>query len=480
MKKLFFILIVIFSLGNGLFAQHQSTEELFDDAEFFFATEEYKEALYLFLQLIKRDPDNANFNFRTGMTYLNIPGEETKAIPYFLKATSNISLKYKDKDLEEYRAPHHTWFYLGNAYRINNELDKALEAYDKFKDLRKFEKKYNVRIVENEIKACERAKIIQDSPIPIKKMNLGISINNGSQNFLPVVDVNEERMVFIQSRKFYEAVMYSYKENGDWIEPVNITPQIGSDGNLFPTAISPDGKELLLVKRKNSSDGDIYISKLEGKFWTKAEKLGSNINTFRNEDYASFAASDSGIFFSSERRGGEGKLDIYYAKRISYLEFGDPVNLGPKINTPGNETSAFQIGNTLYFTSTSHFNMGGFDVFYSIRNNDGSWGDIVNLGYPINTTNDNKFFQPVKDGTIAYMALFNQEENYGYEDIYRIVFLPPDMPEPIKKVLFNKSFKLKLSDEESNEEINIIYDYKTNSFKVKSNNQKSYKILLEK
>ena len=480
MKKILIIFVLIGLLLPQLFSQAQSIEELFDDAEFFFTTEEYEEALYLFLQLVKRDPENANFNFRTGMTYLNIPGEEVKAIPYLEKATADLSLNYKAKNLDEYHAPHHTWFYLGNAYRINNQLDEALEAYEKFKDIRNFEKKYNIRIVDNEIKVCERAKIIKDAPVNLVKRNLGNEINNGLTNYLPVVNSDETVMVFMQSQKFYEALMFSYKKDGNWVQPINITPQVGSDGDLTPAALSSGGKELLLVKRTNRSDGDLYISKYDGQFWSEAVKLGPTINSPRNEAHASFSEDGKRIYFSSERRGGYGGLDIYFADRTGDFNFGEAVNMGSQINTAEDETSAFLLKNTLYFCSKGHFNMGGFDIFFSERKENGSWGDVVNIGYPINTTNDNSFFQPLGDGDIAYVALFNQKENFGYEDIYRLEIHPISEPLPVGDVIFNKGFRLSLEEEYTGEKITIIYQYKEGSFKVVSTSNKNYKITLEK
>jgi tetratricopeptide (TPR) repeat protein len=480
MKKILIIFILIGILFPQLFSQSQSTEELFDDAEFFFTTEEYEEALYLFLQLIQREPENANFNFRTGMTYLNIPGEEVKAIPYLEKATNNISLKYKAKDLDEYHAPHHAWFYLGNAYRINNQLEDALLVYEKFKDIRNFEKKYNIRIVENEIKVCERAKIIKDAPINLIKKNLGKDINPGTTNYFPVVNSNETVMVFMQSQKFYEALMFSYKSDGRWVQPINITPQIGSDGDLTPAALSDDGKELLLVKRSNRSDGDIYISRFDGQFWTSAVKLGSSINTIRNEAHASFAKDGKGLYFSSDRRGGFGGLDLYFAARLPDNSFGEAINLGSEINTPQDETSVFLRGNTLFFCSKGHFNMGGYDIFFSEKEENGSWSESVNIGFPLNTTNDDSFFQPVGDGTTGYIALYNQNENFGFEDIYRVEILPATVPMPVDEVLFNSSFRLLLNDESTGEKITIIYLYQEGDFKVVSTSNKKYRVTLEK
>jgi tetratricopeptide (TPR) repeat protein len=143
MRRIIYTLCILFIGSNLVFSQkdqEEDTYKLFDDAEYFFAGGDYQEAIFLFLKLTRLQPDNANFNFRAGMTYLNIPGQETKAIPYLEKAVMNTSLKYRAKDLDEKKAPHHAWFYLGNAYRINNDLDKALDSYSRFKSIKDFEK----------------------------------------------------------------------------------------------------------------------------------------------------------------------------------------------------------------------------------------------------------------------------------------------------------------------------------------------------
>ena len=176
--------LVYLMLAAGLFifnprsaAQEDSDpEEMFSEGEFFYLSEDYEEALYYYLKLVQTDPDNANFNFKVGDTYLHIPGREYMAIPYLKKAVGNTTLKYKKRSFKEKKAPHYAWFSLGNAYRINNELDKALQTYEEFTSSDDFEGNYNLDIVNNEIRACQRAKMIQDVPVEVKFRKLGPSI----------------------------------------------------------------------------------------------------------------------------------------------------------------------------------------------------------------------------------------------------------------------------------------------------------------
>lgn len=483
MRKYYVFFIILFIPLLSLQSQQIfDAEEQFDDAEYFFATEEYEEALYLFKQLLIKYPKNANINFRTGMTYLNIEGYEKNALGYLLKAVKNTTLKYKAKKFDIKEAPHHAWFYLGNAYRINNELDKALESYKTFQDIKNFEKKYNLGMVETEIKACGRAKIIKDNPVNIFKDNVGEVINTGGKTYRPIVNSDETAMCFMQEQKFYNAIMYSVMKDDGWSYPMNITPQVGSDGDMIPSSISSDGKELLLVRRTNSSNGNIYYSKKEGDFWSNAIKLGKNINSISNEDHASFSVDGKSIIFSSSRRGSLGELDLYISKRQEDNTWGEAVNLGPKINSEENETSAFLLrgDSILYFASKGHFNMGGYDIFFTKKDKNGEWIDAINIGFPMNTTTDNSFYQPVADGNIGYIALFGDELNFGEQDIYRLEILPFSDPIAPLNSSFIQDFTIILEGSENGEKLEIIYDRKTDNFTINSSQKTKYKLTLKK
>ncbi len=482
MNKFLFLLLTLFMALPEVRAQKEDVEKLFDDAEFFYTTEEYKEAAFLFVKLVSLDPGNANYNYMAGMSYLKVKGEESKAIPYLEKAVENTTQKYKERDPGQRKAPWHAWFYLGNAYRINNQLNEALDAYARFTDLRDFDKKYNVAIVENEVKATQRAKIIKDSPLNVVIEKMSSAIDDGSVTFRPVVNLDETAMVYMKSLKFYDAIMYTFKLDGQWMEPVNITPQVGSDGDMTPAALSADGTELLLVRHSKSDRGDIYYTSLMGHSWSKAVKLGKNINTSHNEAHASFSPDGGSLYLASDRRGGLGGLDLYVARRMNTGEWGEAENLGPVINTPADENSVFLVndGNTLFFTSTGHFNMGGYDIFYSGRSANGDWEEPKNIGYPLNTTGDNEFFQPTKNGKTGFIAQFGNEGTARTEEIYRIRILPYTEPVTVSKSLFNDSFRLILEEEDNGQNITVNYDAQHDTFTVVSPGGKSYRVQIER
>jgi len=424
MKHSLIIIILYILFPLAAIAQDESPEELFDDGDFFFAREDYSEAAYLYRQVLRAEPYNANVKYKLGMAYLNISGEESSAIPYFLDAKEDITLKYRGTRFREKKAPHHTWFFLGNAYRINNDLEEALDAYEHFRSLKNFEKKYSLRLTEEEIKAVGRANIIQDAPVCIRKTCFEEPLNTSSSEYNAIISANEGVIVWMNSQKFCEAIMMSIKKDGEWTGPVNITPQVGSDGDMVPTGLSADGTELLLVGTEEYNS-DIYYSKFDGNLWSKAELLRGEINSSFTETHASFSADRSRIYFSSDQRGTLGGMDIFYADRDQDNTWGKPVNMGPKVNTEFDETSAYVSpdGSKLLFASKGHYNMGGYDLFYCDILLDNTLSEAVNMGYPVNTTNDNLYFSPVRDGLSGIYSI-RSDEGPGNEDIWFLEIIP--------------------------------------------------------
>ncbi len=168
--------------------------------------------------------------------------------------------------------------------------------------------------------------------------------------------------------------------------------------------------------------------------WTKAEKVGTNINTKYWESSATLSPDGKTLYFTSNKKDSYGGLDIYTSEWDDNLKaWGEPKNLGPVINTQFNEETPFlsKDGNTLYFSSQGHNSMGGFDIFYSERKADGSWSKPVNLGYPLNTTDDDLFFVPIVAKIYGYYAMFDPETSLGDRDIYRTEFYSDLNPRPV-------------------------------------------------
>ncbi len=433
-----FILLLICTKLFGQFGEGEKEKKQRDqllEAESYFYYEEFSEALPLYLKLKKQYPDNYNLLYKIGVCYLNIPYEKDNAISYLEKAIQNTTVSYKTDNINETRAPLEAWFYLGNAYRINNRFDDASKMYNKFKELVS-SKVYNTELVDQQLDAVEAYFSLSKRPVYFDTENLGDRLNSKFSDFNAVVTPNEDIIVYNQKQQFYDALLFSVKMNGKWLPPINIIPELGVDGDVFATSISSDGTELYLY-RSDEFDGNIYVSKFRRGKWTPIKKLNEFINTKYWESHASISYDGKTLYFTSNRKGGVGNLDIYKATRINGDNWLKPENLGSEINTKYNEETPFiaEDSKTLYFSSYGHYNMGGYDVFYSSLLDDKTWSTPLNIGYPLNSPDDDLFFQPIKNGQFAYLSKY-YPGNEGRNDIYRYEIYSGQHPRKFKLKLF--------------------------------------------
>jgi hypothetical protein len=427
MKKIIFILLLI-GLTINMFPQNNAYDigffkgnykKIFTEAESYFLYGDYSEALYLYRLIRKEFPDHEGIDYRIGQCLLEIPYNKEESIKYLLRAKSNVIPQCEEVNLKNSCVPVDLHYYLGDAYRINVQLDKAIISYKEFKKLCD-PGIHDVKLVEAQIKACNNAKKLMSNPVNIKETNIGKKINDENANIRPVVSGNDSVLVFVSRLKFYDAVYFSRKINGKWSSPKNIIPQLAVDDKTYPSCLSYDGKELFLY-RNIEFNGDIYYSKYEQGRWSEIVKLNRNINTKFWESHACISKDGNTLYFTSNREGGYGGLDIYKSSKNEDGEWGEPENLGNTINTDTDEQTPFITtnGNKLYFSSYGHFNMGGHDIFVSELKGS-SWSKPKNLGYPINTTDDDLFFLPVDNGNAAYISKYNKSDGAGKEDIYLI------------------------------------------------------------
>ena len=182
-------------------------------------------------------------------------------------------------------------------------------------------------------------------------------------------------------------------------------------------SLNSDGTQLFLYKTDNY-DGSIYSSNFVDGAWTPIKKLNKNINTKFYESHASISADGNKLYFTSNRDGGQGNLDIYVSEKDNNGDWGPAVNLGAAVNTPFNEDTPFITKNDslLFFSSEGHNSMGGYDNFKSQKIGT-VWKAPENLGYPLNTTDDDKFFQPVNNGANAY---YSMTTDYKKKEIFYI------------------------------------------------------------
>jgi hypothetical protein len=412
-----------------------STEikNIFEKAESYYLYEDYELANQLYL--IMDSTGNGNIQYKIGNCYLNIPGEKEKSIPYLERAIKTASYDSKTESFKEKRAPLDSYFSLSKAYIVNNELDKAMSTLQTFNKLaRETTSKggmKNLEYIEQQIQACKNAIEYKNNPVTFSKKAMGSDFSQGSINDNPAVSFDGNSMVYTERRGAVNAIFYSRKERGIWQIPIEITSQLNAGEDCSSNSLNSDGTELFLYKTDNY-DGAIYSSNYVNGAWTPIKKLNKNINTKFYESHASISADSKKLYFTSNRDGGQGNLDIYVSERDGSGDWGPAVNLGAAINTPYNEDTPFitQNDSVLYFSSEGHSSMGGFDNFKSQKTGS-AWKTPTNLGYPINTTDDDKFFQPVNNGKNAYYSMVT---DYKKKDIFFLGLGSTDV---------NQSFEIK-------------------------------------
>jgi tetratricopeptide (TPR) repeat protein len=403
-------------------ASAQSTKELkeiFAQAESYYLYEEYDLANQLYI--IMENPENLSLSYKIGTCYLNIPDEKEKAIPYLEAAVKNAVYDAKAGSFKERRAPLDAYFYLGKAYMVNNQLEKGLSTLQTFanlaRDLEGKGKMENLEFVDQQMLACKNAIMFEENPVPLTKKTLGPGFSEGSMNENPAVSFDGNTIAYTERRGLVNVILFSKKVRGKWQNPVEITDQLNAGEDCSTCALNEDGTELYLYKT-DMFDGNIYSSRYVGDKWTPIVKLNKNINTKFYESHAAVSADGKRLFFTSNRDGGQGGLDIYVSEKDAEGEWGVPVNLGKAVNTPYNEDNPFIIANdsALYFCSEGHNSMGGYDNFKSTRLGN-EWKKPESLGYPVNTTDDDKFFQPSNNGMTAY---YSMKTDYKKRDIFYI------------------------------------------------------------
>ena len=428
MRPLYLSLLIAFLLSISASGQKKREfKEKFFEAESYILYEEYNEALPGYLDLLKIYPENDNYRYRIGQCYLNTPGQKDKAIEYLEKAILNTDEKYKEGSFRETQAPVDAYYFLANTYRVNKQLDKALEIYSIFKDLLN-PKIYDSVVVNKQMESCLNAKKLQQNPLFLKYNNLGEPVNTRFSDYNPVVSGDGTKMVYTRALPFFDGVFFSEKVNGTWSNPIDLTFQLGVDEDLYPCALSWDGTNLYLYKLDNYV-GNIYISHYSNGMWSLVEKLNENINDKYWESHACVTKDENTMYFTSNRKGTYGGLDIYRSVKDTLGEWGPAVNLGPNINTEYNEETPFitEDGQTLFFSSYGHFNTGGYDILYSTLLDSAEWSKPLNMGYPINTPDDDLFYAPAKDGNFAYYSQFTNE-GIGERDIFLLEIFSEEHP----------------------------------------------------
>jgi tetratricopeptide (TPR) repeat protein len=436
MRKLFILVLVT----SSLFIKSQiksggSYKEYFLEGSYLLLEDNYSLAQQNFEAAYDIDSTNANINYMLGICYLHSSLQKANAENYLARAVKNISRTYRTDDATEKTAPPLANLYYGQALHINYKFDEALAQYTEFKKYVSAKDKEWTKLVEREKAIATNAKDLVAFPMNVQISNLGDSVNSQYPDYSPVLSADERMLIFTTRRPnttggfkevnglYNEDVVVCYKDdNGIWSSPKSISPNINTSAMEAVINLSADGQTLILYKDGGEGmAGNIYYSNYDGRDWTSLKEFGSDVNTKYQESHACLSADGNVLFFVSDRPGGFGGKDIYRCIKLPNGVWSKALNMGPTINTEYDEDGAFihPDGITFFFSSNGHKTMGGYDIFFSTLNSENKFSDVTNIGYPINTTDDDIFYVTSPDGKRSYLSS-GKEGGFGEKDIYMI------------------------------------------------------------
>lgn len=428
MQKFKFFLLFSLSLTGRAFAQDKDLKQ---DAAFCYENREFKCAYELYDKLSAQNPKNLEYKYRLGVSSINYPEKKARSIEIFEE------LKKVDKSPE-------LNYYLGKAYHINYRFDDALTAYEAYLAAmqgakQKDDDKLMVKDATLGVANCTNGKLLIGQKVIADIKNIGLPINTAELEGVPVISADESVIIFtyagrkstggllndalkpdLQGGSYHEDIFISTRTNDSvWSEPAGIAA-LNTKGNDAAVALSPDGQTLFSFISNNDA-GDLFMSSLNGMEWTKPVRLNKNINTSEWEGSCSISSDGRFLYFASERPGGLGGRDLYVSEKING-DWGPAVNLGPGINTEYNEDAPFihPDGITLFFSSEGHKSIGGYDIMYSIKQ-DNHWIEPLSMGIPLNTTEDDRFYVINAKGDRGYFSSNRGGAGgKGSQDIYSV------------------------------------------------------------
>ncbi len=431
------ILLIFFSLINfSSFAQEGGTvdDNLVKLGDEMYGFGSKKDALGVYLQAIEMNPDNTMANYMAGKCYLETIQKEL-SVTYLIKAYQ----------LNADIAPD-ILFKIGNGYQLGGKFEDAISYYKTYKekitDAKALKMQSTVKDevikTDRKIYECINGNTYYTNKLNYKIDNIKDVINSEYPDYSPAVTADNQTIIFTSRRaggvgknkdvdnEYFEDIWYSKKVNGEWGSPKNMGKPINSETHDASIAISPDGKELFLYKPDGG--GDIYVSKLQPNGqWSAPTGIGKVVNSKYNEPSVGISYDGKTLYFASDRPGGFGGLDIYRAELDKDGNFARPVNLGSTINTEYDDDSPFidMDTKTLYFSSRGHKGMGGFDIYKAVYDETKKvWSQPENMGYPVNSPDDDIYFVITGDGKTGYFASA-KGDGFGDKDIY-VIHLEPE------------------------------------------------------
>ncbi|MFP4663946.1 MAG: OmpA family protein [Bacteroidales bacterium] len=396
-----------------------------------------EKAIDYYMKAMEFNPNNAELNYKLGQTHVEAL-KKAEALQYFEKAVE------LDEEVRE-----DVWLKVGQTRQLNYKFDEAIKAYSEYLRKNPGISQEEKDLVQKHISECRSGKDILQDTVDVEITNAGPNINTEYPEYNPMILADGSRLIFTARRKYVgnpidesdgkycEDVWYSDRdENGEWKKSKRFGSPINTKEHDAINGISTDGQKLYVYKPVDKRGGDVYYSELDGDDWQKPASLGEPVNSEFHESKVSVSYDGKKLYFVSNRpEGSQGKRDIWVSEKTPWGSWGEAENLGPSINTEYDEEGVLihPDGRTLYFCSKGHNSMGGFDIFRSVQDSNGNWSTPVNLGYPINTPDDEAFFSIAADGRHAFISSV-RPDGYGDYDIYEVIWPERDTIEKESRV----------------------------------------------
>jgi hypothetical protein len=447
MKNFICSVFAIFALvSNAQIKVGGSYKDYFQEGSYLLLEDNYLIAKENFEAAYKIDSTSANINYLLGQCYLHSLNQKSKAEYHLAKAVKNVSRLYKNDNYQEKDASPLAHLYYAQALHINYKFDEAIKEYQDFEKLVNSKDEEWRKIIERGKATSNYAKELVSAPLNVKITNLGDSVNSEYPDYSPILSSDERMLIYTTRRPnitggdvdnygyYSEDVVVSYKnKSGKWTLPQSISNNINSSRGMEASInLTPDGQTLLVYRDDGEGLGsNIYYSKFEGKDWSPLKEFGSDINSRYTESHACLNTDQTVLFFVSDRPGGFGGKDIYRCIKLPNGEWSKAINMGPTINTEYDEDGAYihPDGVTFFFASKGHKTMGGYDIMFTTLDEENKFTEVTNIGYPINTTDDDLFYTSSPDGKRGYFSSA-KAGGFGEKDLY-VVSIPEAKEKPL-------------------------------------------------
>lgn len=440
--------------GGGYSSEDKKALKKFEEARAAYTLRNVDEALEAALDAVERDPKFIEAHLLLGYIYADTD-QYQKARESF-KTAIQINPSYMPE----------TFFTLGSLEIGHGDYASAKQNFEAYLSFRKSGDR--AKVAEQQVLNCDFGIWALANPVPFEPKNMGPNINSDRPEYFPCI-TTDDRVFFytrlLEDNQAYQGIQEDFyvstKVDGEWIKSKNLMSPINTHLNEGAGTLSSDGQTLVFTaceltgegygpNRRGKGSCDLFYTYKVGEKWSRPVNIGGGINSYHWETQPSFASDGMTMYFVRGLRKQDGPLtgDIYVSRLNEQGYWETPERLGPNINTVGHEASVLihPDGQTLYFASDGHTGMGGLDIYMSRLQPNGEWGKPINLGYPINTFNDENSLLVSGDGQVAFFAS-DREGGFGDLDLYQFDLPKKFQPQPLtymRGTVYDKSNQKKL------------------------------------